>query len=1180
MSKQKRRNRTAAFRFHTLYCIAAAGLAAAAVLPLAAQETSGTILGVVTDSSGADIPGATVTIKNTDRNAVERTLKTNGTGEYAAPQLPIGHYVITVTAPHFKSSDITNLTLNVNDKLRVKATLQVGNVNESVSVQANALQVNTQSATAETLITGTQIRELALATRNFEQLTQLMPGVTSDVSDQLYAGASQPGGATNETAISLNGSFGTGNNWTIDGADDVDRGNNAVLLDYPSVDAIDEFKVLRGNYNAEYGRASGGQVNVVTRSGESKFHGDLYEFFRNNVLDANSFSNKLADPIVPRTPFRYNDFGGTFGGPVFIPHIYNEQRNKTFFFFSEEQRRIVEYDPTTAVVPNLAERGANGVPTFAYPVCLVPTSGDGTCPAGESSTTIPLTSISPAANAYLKDVYAGVPAPQDASLDLLQTNQRSVYNFRQEIYRLDHTFDPKWSMFLRYLQDSIPTVEGGGLFTGNTVPDVGRTSTQSPGKNAVAAINTIFSPTLLNQLEYAWSFGAILSTPTGQLATANSPDVVSAITLPNPETVGRVPSISFGTGGAGFAGYGVYRDFNKNHNVFDNLTKIVGNHTLKFGFTYYHYQKSENSGGNNSGTFSFQVSPDTTLSGGADPNAEFHQEFADFLLGDSTSFVQANSDIRATINQNQLEFYGQDEWRALPNLTLSYGLRYSLFRQPTDAQGIATSFDPNAFNPNDAPVIDNGGLLCTPSTQPCSGTAATNPAYNPLNGIINGGINSPYGTKVAREAYDGFAPRLGFAWDPGGQGKMSVRGGYGLFVEAIGVGNVENSLFANPPYVGTTTIYNAPLDNPAAVQAAPNSSPNPIQGTAPNYSSPYQQQFNLDVQRELPGDIIADIGYYGSKGTHLQAIEDINQPDPGAYATNAQIQSIGAALCGSATNPLCYQAGTQINGGTESILNLIRPYKGYAGIDEYESSFSSNYNSLQASLQKHFNATSLVTINYTYSKNLTNVPNDPNYTIPQDSHNLTAEYSHSRFDQRHVFNASFVYDIPGFDKQEGLKGHTLGGWEVSGIVTASSGHWLSPGISDGQDPGGLGLGTGTTGNIVFPDVVGNPNRGAPHTAAEWFNTAAFTASPADQTIAGTAKKNSILGPGQQNWDLSLMKNIRAVGDSSFQFRLESFNTFNHTNPSGIDTTVNDSTYGQVLSAHDARIVQLALKYKF
>lgn len=1155
-----------------------------------AQVTSGTILGTVTDSSGAIIPNAKVTIRNTDRNEVERTLETDSAGEYSAPQLPIGHYTVKVEAPNFKASNTSGITLNVNEKLRVKEVLEVGSVAETVNVQADALQVNTQSATAQTLITGVQVRELALATRNFEQLTTLMPGVTSDVSDQLYAGASQPGGSTNETAISFNGSFGTGNNWTVDGADDVDRGNNAVLLDYPSVDAISEFAVLRGNYDAEYGRASGGQVNVVTRSGTSRFHGDLYEFFRNNVLDANTFSNKSATPIVPRTPFRYNDFGGTFGGPIFIPHVYNANRSRTFFFFSEEQRRIVESDPTTATVPNLQERGADpatgDLPTFAYPICLVPTSGNGTCPAGMSTQSIPTNLINPAARAYLKDIYSHVAAPQDPILDILKANQSSVYNFRQEIFRLDHTFNPKWSIFVRWLGDTIPTVEGGGLFVANSVPNVGRTTTQSPGKNIVGAINTVFTPTFLNQLEYAWSFGAILSTPTGELATANSPDVASAITLPNPVTLGRVPSIAFGTGGASFSGEGSYRDFNKDHNVFDNVTKIVGQHTMKFGFTYYHYQKSENNGGNNAGTFAFQVSPDLNLSANQDPNAEFHQEFADFLLGQSTSFVQLQTDIRATINQNQLEFYGQDEYRVRPNLTLSYGLRYSLFRQPTDANNIATSFDPNTFDPANAPVIDNGGLLCTPATQPCSGTTSTNPSYNPLNGIINGGKNSPYGSKVARDVYNGFAPRLGFAWDPRGQGKMSIRGGYGIFVEAIGVGNVENSLFANPPYAGTTTIYNAPLDNPSAAGAAPNSSPNPIQGTDPNYKLPYMQQWNLDVQRELPGNIIADVGYYGSKGTHLQAIMDINQPIPGAYSTNPRIQGIGAAgtapdgTCLSAVNPLCYVAGTQINSGTEGILNLIRPYPGYAGIDEYESIFSSNYNSLQASLQKHLTAASLISVNYTYSKNLTNVPNDPNYTVPQDSRNLTAEYSHSRFDQTHVFDANFVYDVPFFEQQIGLTGHLLGGWEVSGIVSASSGHYLSPSISDGQDPGGIGLGTGTTGNIVFPDRVSDPNHGAPHTIGEWFNTAAFAPSPANQTIPGTALKNSILGPGQQNWDLSLMKNIRAFETSTFQFRLETFNTFNHTNPSGIDTSVNDSTYGQALGAHDPRILQLALKYNF
>jgi len=458
---------------------------------------------------------------------------------------------------------------------------------------------------------------------------------------------------------------------------------------------------------------------------------------------------------------------------------------------------------------------------------------------------------------------------------------------------------------------------------------------------------------------------------------------------------------------------------------------------------------------------------------------------------------------------------------------------------------------------------------------------STNPNYDPLDGIIIGGKTSPFGTKVAREVYNGLAPRVGFAWDPQKQGKMSVRGGYGIFVESIGVGNVENGIFANPPFVGTTTIYNAQLNQPSASLAAPNNTPFPVQGTDPKYKLPYMQQWNLDIQKELPGNIIADIGFYGSKGTHLQAIMDINQPIPGAYSTNAQIQKIGSSPDGSCqNNPLCYQAGTQINSSTEGILNLIRPYGGYAGIDEYESIFKSNYSSLQTSLQKHITADSLIIVNYTWSKNLTDVPFDPNYTVPQDSRNLKAEYSNARFDQRHVFNASFVYQVPFLSKQQGFTGHLLGGWELSGIVTAVSGHYLNPLISDGQDPGGIGLGTGTTGNVVFPNQVGDPNQGAPHKPTQWFNTSAFTPSPANQTIPGTAKKNSIIGPGRQNWDLSLMKNIRVFEESTFQFRLETFNTFNHTNPNNIDTTVNSNTYGQALSAHDPRIVQLALKYKF
>lgn len=1150
---------------------------------LTAQEVTGTILGTVTDSSGAVVAGATVTITNTDRNAVIRVVKTNRGGEYSAPQLPIGKYTVSVEASGFKKVSELGITLNVNDKLTFNEVLPIGAASETVSVQANPLQVDTQSAAATGLITGTQVRELALQSRNYEELVALMPGVTSDLGgDFLYAGVSAPGGATNETAFSLNGSFGTGNNWTVDGADNVDRGGNFTLLNYPSVDAIDEFKVLRGNYNAEYGRSSGGQINVITRSGKSSFHGGVYEFFRNDVLDANTWENKhFQSPALDRTPLRYNDFGGTIGGPIFIPGHYNVDKNKTFFFFSEEARRVVESSPSTGIAPNADERGTNGAYNFAYPVCTAPlatdASGNTYCPAGASTTSIPAGMVNPAALAYLHDVYSHVNLPQDPIGDTLTSNSSNIFNYRQEIGRIDHTFSSKWSGWIRIMNDTIPTVEGGGLFNGNPIPNVAATSTQSPGKNIAASLNTVFKPTLLNQLEYAWSYGAVLSTNVGQFAATSSPDVVGAITLPYPETLDRIPSLSFGTSLASISGFGTYKDYNKNHNIFDNLTWILGRHTLKFGATYYHYQKSENAGGNNAGTFSFQVSPaayfgDPSVTND-DPAAEWRQEYANFLLGQTTYFQQSQVDIRAIIDQNEFETYAQDEFRMRPNFTLSYGVRYSLFRQPTDAKGHATSFDPATYNPAHAPVLDNSGYICTPNTMPCDGTSNTNPDYDPLNGIIIDGKNSPYVTAISTQVTLGFAPRIGFAWDPMGQGKMSVRGGYGVFIESPGVGYVENSVFSNPPFVGQVTIYNAPLDDPGSAQAAPDNTPLPLSATAPKFKQPYMQNWDLDIQKELPYNIIADLGYYGSKGTHLLAIADINQPAAGAYATYS----------GAANYPDVYTPGG-INSGNENFVNPLRPYIGYSGIDMYLPIFISNYNSLQASLQKRFTADSLLTINYTWSKNLSNVPYDPNYTVPQYTADLKSEYGYARFDQRQVFNADFVYQLPFLKDQRGFVGHMLGGWQFSGIISVNSGHWMDPSESDGADPGGIGLNTGVVGNTVRPNQVGNPNAGAPHSGlvnSTWFNTSAFEAAPGTQITPGNARKNSILGPGQQNWDLSLMKNIKVYEQSSFQFRLESFNTFNHTSYAGVDTTVNDgSTYGTVLSAHQPRIVQLGLKFNF
>ncbi len=1123
---------------------------------MSAQEVTGTILGTVTDGTGAVVPNAKVTITNTDRNTVIRTTKTGKAGEYSAPLLPVGHYTVTIDAANFRKVTEADIILNVNDKRVVDVTLQVGSADETVTVQANALQVNTESDAATGLITGTQVRGLALQSRNYEELVQLMPGVSADIGDALYAGVSAPNGNTNETAFSLNGSFGSANSWTVDGADNVDRGGNFSLLNYPSVDAIEEFKVLRGNYNAEYGRSAGGVINVITRSGTSKFHGGVYEFFRNDVLDANDWGNKQQSPVADRTPFRYNDFGWTFGGPVFIPHVYNTERKKTFFFYSEELRRVVQQNPVTGVVPDANERAGN----FENPVCNTYPNSDGTCPG---SVITSVSSINPAAAAYLKDVYSHLPLPTTPSQDLLFANEGNIFNFQQEIGRIDHTFNSKLAGFVRYMQDSIPTVEGGGLFNGNPLPNITQTSTNSPGQNLAANLTWTITPTLLNEVEYAWSYGAIRSHNSGQLAASNSPDVAGAITLPFPETLNRIPSIAYGVGNASFFGFGTYGDFNKNNAIFDNLTKTVGKHSLKFGFAYNHYEKSENSASNNAGTFNFAATPFIGAPS-SDQKAEFEQEFALFLLGQFSQFTQSVNDFRAFIFQNQVEFYGQDSYKVMPNLTLNFGLRYSLFRQPTDGRARATNFVPSRYNAANAPMIDdNGNVVATPD-------------YDPLNGIIiggsgNGAHNSPFGTAIAPQFHNGWQPRIGFSFDPFNNGKTSIRGGYGIFVESPGVGFLENNEFINPPFVGNTTINGGLFNDPAAGSPTNNSAQS-VGGTSTNWHQPYAQQWDLDVQRQIPYDIIIDIGYYGSKGTHQLSQIDINQPIPGSYVNNATIEA------GLGAPPL-----QQMTSDSQNLLNIIRPFQGYGPIDVYEPIFSSNYNSLQTSLQKRFHGDSLVGVNYTWAKSLTNRPDQPggNLPVPQNTYNLQAEYGPSRFDRRNVFNANWVYELPFFTTQQGFVGHTLGGWEFSGIVELQSGQWLTAVGNQSVDPGGLGVFTSATApNVVRPDQVGNPNSHAPRTIGQWYNTSAFADVPTNEFRPGNSPRASILGPGSERWDLALLKNIKVFEQQSFQFRAEAFNVWNHTNYNNVDTTQDDGTTGQVLGAGEKRILQLALKYNF
>jgi hypothetical protein len=1109
---------------------------------LVAQDITGSIGGTILDPSGAVVPNAKVTVTNTDRNQVVRTITTEATGSYSVPYIPVGTYAIKVEAAGFKTQDRTGVVLNVADDLRINIRLEMGATSETVEVKAEAVGVELGTPASASTIEGRQITELSVAARNYEQLMILMPGVASNAVDELYVGNTAPGGATNTIPFAVNGARTSANNWTVDGADNVDRGSNLTLQTYPSIDAISQFKVERSLYTADTGRAGGGQINVVTRGGTSKYHGGVYEFFRNDRLNANTWSNNAnrvnlydsANPLnncstnftstcyarIP--PVRWNNYGFTFGGPLSF-RSYNKNKNKTFFFYSQEWRKIITY--------------ATFNPTL-------PTKG---------------------MLAYIKDIFSKLPLLDGTTTAATTAGffpVKSIFNSRQEMLRVDHTFSPRFNVWARMTIDDIPTQEPSGLFLGTTVPGTGNTTTNSPGRGVVAHAINIIRPSIINDGGFNFSQSAILTQPIGLTAKTNSPDINPKEAFPNP--LGVVPALAI-SGGSTIIGNGPYVDYNRNYAWFDHLTWIKGRHTAKFGYSGNRYNKTENANGNAIGTFTF------SNAGVPSGTSNFQQGWANFLLGNVGTFTQASMDVTPDVWAWQHELYAQDDFKVKARLTVYVGVRWSFFGQPTETNGLLSNFSPSAYDPNKAPKIDptNGRVI--------AGTSGWQP-----NGIIIAGKNSPYGNKIANQNFNNFAPRVGVSWDPFGDGKTALRVGYGIYHDATLFGIYEQNIFANPPYVASVTYTNASFNDVTAGTAGINPlGPSATTVLAPRGTqipakTPYTQHWSFNIQRQLIKGAVLEVGYFGSKGTHLLGVIDANQAP------------VGVALAAGLHQP---NGNTVFTSTDWPNINAVRPFRGFNAFSAIRSAFDSNYHSLQLHLKKDFRAAGLFGLAYTYSKTLTDNGSDRS-NAPQNSYNWHGgEYGPAPTDRTHVMTFNYVYTLPFFRQGRGFLQSTVGGWQLTGILSAYTGQ-PSTVTTSGVDPAGLGMGNGGPAS-ARPDQICNANTDAPHTYGgsaqssaqrlTWFNTACFAAVPQGQVRPGNTGRYTVRGPGFFNLDASIMKNFNLTREGRFklQMRGETFNTFNWVNPSGFASLNNTATnFGQISSFRAARRIQVAAKINF
>ncbi len=1130
---------------------------------LAAQSTSSGLSGTVQDSSGAVLPGVSVTLTG-EGNGFVRTTTTNKEGLFSFPDLTAATFTLAIEAPGFRGYRETGIQLDSSEQRLLSAIhLQLGQTSDSVTIAAEAVAINLASGERAGSLDSTQLDHLALRGRDVFDAISLMPGVvdTSDGRD-----APGPGSIGN---IYILGGRNDSKNMTIDGVTNLDTGSNGSVHSMPSMDSIAEVKVLMSAYSAESGR-NPSSISIITKGGTRQYHGTLGWFFRNEDLNANDYFNNIAGK--PRTEYRYNIANWSVGGPVTLPRSWR-LRNKIFFFANQEfQRQVVQYGIKTVTVPTALERQGDfskSYNTNCSPITIKdPTNGKAAFPGN----LIPPSRLTATGQAILNIFplpnYVD-PNPTRVCNYNYYSSATGAYPRRTETVRVDFAPKDNWQIYVSASnnvdsQNTPYTTWVTGSVNFPLTPIV----FQQPGKLATLHSTNVITPTLFNEVSVAVSQNTLTFTP---LDVSKVDRTKLGVNIPqrNPSLnpLNIIPDMLFSS--VQNAANPSLNDgvpyFNQNtiYSVTDNVSKILGKHTLKAGLYYEHTQKLQDASPLTRGSLNFNTD-------GNNPN-DSNNAYSNALLGNFDTYAEATARPKGNFLFTNLEIYFQDSWRVSSRLSLDLGVRFYHDPPQYEATNHLASFSAAAFDSKNAavllrPATVNGVKVAqdplTGQTYPFGLVGSFVPGVgNPANGELVAGKNgTPRGLYTVAPL--DVAPRFGFAWDPIGDQRTALRGGAGMYFDRI-EGNPIMGQIGNPPLIFTPTQYYGTFADIAASASSGLLSPN---GSVTSLAGKGHQQavynFSLDFQRQISRSDVISVGYTGSMGRHLLWQRNIN-PVP-----------LGSNFLGQ--NPRNLDPTT-----TNTVLapNFLRPFQGAGDVLLYEFAGTSNFHGLLSSFAHRFGSRMTVNLSYTFSKVLDEADaysNQVDAFVSPRSRN----YGRAGFDRSQTFSASYYYAIPRLTRAVRLRAaHALAdGWEISGVTRASSGAPFTPTYSLINS---LPTPTGSTSETARVQVL-DPN--AP------LNQRFATPAQGPPYSIGNLGKNTLTGPGIANWDISLYRTVKFTegGRVNAQFRFETYNTFNHTQFSTYDTTLKfDATGKQVNPLFDLptanrppRRVQLSLRVRF